>query len=58
MKFHVWLFAVLKEISSVLLTLPRLCSGLRLPMSVNVLDESKVVRKRSYFSEYIWYSLS
>lgn len=53
MKFHVWFFAILKEISSVLLTLPRLCSELQLPVSVNVLDESKVIRKRSYFSEYI-----
>lgn len=46
------LFDILKEISSVLLTLPELDPRLWLPISVNVLGELEVIRKR-YFSEYI-----
>lgn len=51
-RFHVRLFDILKEISSVLLTLPELDPRLWLPISVNVLGELEVIRKR-YFSEYI-----
>lgn len=51
-KFHVRLFDILKEICSILLTLPELDPRLWLPISVNVLGELEVVRKR-YFSEYI-----
>lgn len=51
-RFHVRLFDILKEISSVLLTLPELDPRLWLPISVNVFGELEVIRNR-YFSEYI-----
>lgn len=52
MKFHVRLFDSLKEVSSMLLTLPELDSRLWLPIFVNLLGELEVIRKR-YFSECI-----
>lgn len=52
MEFLVRLFDILKEVSSMLLTLPELDSRLRLPIFVNVLGELEFIRKR-YFSECI-----
>lgn len=46
------IFVILKEICSILLALPELDPRLWLPISVNVLGELEVIRKR-YFSEYI-----
>lgn len=55
-KFHVKIHSgIYKEISSMLLTLPELDARLWLPVSVNVLDELEVIRKRN-FSECILYS--
>lgn len=48
------LFHILKEISSMLLTPPELDPRLLLLISVNVLGELEVIRKR-YFSEHILY---
>lgn len=43
-KFHVRLFDILKEICSILQTLPELDPRLWLPISVNVLGELEVIR--------------
>lgn len=51
MKFH---FGLFKEISSMLLTLSELDARLWFPISVNVLGQLEVIRKR-YFHECILY---